>query len=126
MGKPKQKRIRYKVEDLKRYIDQQDVKLDNLTFELKRLKVEYETLLQQSGGMRVALKNVHDGFSKGLKAINQGVNDALCGLEISLGFTNKEITTMSAADYKEKILKPLGMVEHIYGGSSGFNSSRNI
>lgn len=89
-----------------------DGRIAVLEQDVKRLQAATETCLKQSGAIRASLKNVLDG----LNSCTKGFNDALCNLEISIGFTNKELRAMSASDYEEKILKPLGMIRHTYSG----------
>lgn len=97
----KQKQQELDIEFLKsrvRYLESLEGQVSSISSDFRSYKSEHLTVLKQYGALRVALQTLQRGFETAAQQ-----------LEISLGYTQKEVSAMGSEEYRDKILKPLGM-----------------
>lgn len=85
--------------ELLRRLNLLESKFSDQAHKLERLEKQHYTMLKQYGSFRVSLNAFIDGLDRAKLPLDK----------VSVGYTMKEIDDMSAKDYKEKILVPLGI-----------------
>lgn len=91
-------------------------RLKKLEFDHKMLIDQNYTIITQQGAVRIAIKNIKatlvatlGGFKDSVETLSRGFSTIEDDLAVTLGFTKEEIEKMTAQEYKEKVLRPLGM-----------------
>jgi hypothetical protein len=97
-------------------IESFDKRLKHVEWLYELQDTQNRTVITQQGAVRIAVKNIKasleaaaNSFASGMSKLSAGFTTVEDDLQVTLGYTKKEIEAMSAQEYKQKVLKPLGM-----------------